>query len=300
MKSCSNPLTLFDLHQDLLTMSIPAQEMNENALEVMAKLSITCKRFHALFQPPIQIIRLLLRLMKHELTQAENIIKCDANFLFQKFKITDPSGRGFHLSPLEFAYWAYDTPALKMMLKYFVTEELKLKALDMLNEFDKRGSEYGVHYDYSPLMNAYQDYLTFYENLDFDNLSYNHKMSLEKLWLDIGKAQRLTPVNIINECYTIFRFGKKDEAPIFSIPLYPLRPKRGLGFDFTLTGGAYGIVREYNFEKLAAQASHAQEGLKTLRNLIEARVFELAEIKNQLKMPLVDVANPSSNKCVIS
>ncbi len=174
--------------------------------------------------------------------------------LLHQGTFTDYSGRTFHCSAYEYAYWAKDTQMCRMLERY-MDDSTKAEMLARVNKIERAGLSYtqgGVayftpHFDFTPLIRALQFYVNNYD-------AWHAKRNWDAMtaaWLEVGKAQRDVPAHVAQEhCFrdrlfnSTTRFDEKipRELIIFkwSSTLrydswFPLAaPASGLGFDFAL------------------------------------------------------------------
>ena len=174
--------------------------------ESMSALVITERRAHTLFQPTrilahfLQLVAfgqqnkakiafLQLGLKQEEKQQA--LLRNPGTF-------TDYSGRTFHCTAYEYAYWAKDKHMCRM-LEELMNEKTKAMMLKRCEEIERIGLTYeqsgkkvenSKHFDFTQLKVAVQNYA---------NKSYESHEARQQAWRIIGQAQRELPVHVINE-----------------------------------------------------------------------------------------------------
>ena len=123
--------------------------------------------------------------------------------------IQDAAGRRFeNMSAYGYAFWAGDT-RMRKMLETYMDEDAKSKAYkECKNIFDKgisftfQGETFtdSKHFDFQPLLNAYQAYLAeatpLVEAYNWDAAAW---AGAGRLWLEIGKEQAKVPTHVAQE-----------------------------------------------------------------------------------------------------
>lgn len=140
---------------------------------------------------PRQVAQFLRLVIEGEQDQAEAILKVTPNLVLQSGKVIDLSKRQFEcITAFQYAVWARDWHMWTMLLKYLSKEEAALQ----LRALEKYGTEHGTHFDFKPLIRAYE---TLEQNWD------NWKAEEEKRdihWVkQIGKELFLVPTHVANE-----------------------------------------------------------------------------------------------------
>lgn len=165
---------------------------------------------------------------------------------------TDYSGRTFHCTAYEYAYWAKDTHMCRMLEKQMDadTKTSMLKRCEAIEKVGLTYKQHGIkvkgskHFDFTPLKTALSIYVqgSYTENYT----------AMEAAWMAVGLAQRDAPVHIINEyCRPDRSFETRPEFNEPTLPrvlayydfrtgriksLFPLlfSDSSGLGVDFAL------------------------------------------------------------------
>ncbi|KTC65034.1 SidC homolog (plasmid) [Legionella adelaidensis] len=266
----SLPELTFDLQ------GLPEELYSEIAAQLNTeadKSSLVCvsKNIHAFLQPGRLFDKFLQRVAYGDQDKAEklfkdvykgNIEKIQAALLHQG-TFTDFSGRTFHCSAYEYAYWAKDTHMCRMLESY-MDVTTKAKMLNRIDEIENTGLSYtqhGVeqrtrHFDFTPLIHALKTYIEGYENW----IATNSQALITAAWLQIGLAQRDIPAHAAQEYCREDRsffpcpefnettlprnltfYDAKRECDVF---LFPLDSNVGLGFTFALMRGAWSKAAE--------------------------------------------------------
>lgn len=122
--------------------------------------------------------------------------------LLHQGRLTDYSGRTFHCSAYEYAYWAKDTHMCRMLERY-MDDETKAQMLTRIDVIEASGlssqqngeQHRSPHFDFTPLKEAYRRYIDGYVAWDAaDNWD-----AMEAAWCDVGKAQRNVPAHVAQE-----------------------------------------------------------------------------------------------------
>ncbi|MFU7598327.1 hypothetical protein ACM9VS_05780 [Legionella pneumophila] len=183
--------------------------------------------------------------------------------LLTRAPFTDYSGRTFHCTAYEYAYWAKDTHMCRM-LEHQMDADTKRDMLKRCEAIENDGLTYkqhGVevkgskHFDFTPLKTALTHYLDGFDNW----LNTRNKTALEAAWMAVGLAQRDVPVHVMNEYCRPDRSFKptptfnEDELPRVltyyhlstgrAVLLFPLvfSDTSGLGVDFALVRGLMSV-----------------------------------------------------------
>lgn len=193
-----------------ITIETLLNRLNQKQLEMMPKeVQETCYT-HPLFQ-----VRTFLQYIAQG-QQEEAAAFLSANtaniqrLLCTSGICTDYSGRTFHCSAYEYAYWAKDTHMCRM-LETYMDEETKAHTLACINTMERIDEATGqptglvyqqqdkthrsAHFDFTPLTNALQYYSDNYNHWR----ERNEWTLIRNAWLDVGKAQRDVPAHIAQE-----------------------------------------------------------------------------------------------------
>lgn len=167
---------------------------------------------------------------------------------------TDYSGRTFHCTAYEYAYWAKDAHMCRMLERHMVGEDaIKADMLMRINTMERNGLVYqqqgeehhSAHFDLRPLIDALQEYVDGYDT--------SNSAAIKTAWMKVGLAQRDVPAHVAHE------YCRRDRSfypcPSFNVEQetlprdfefmnyetgdeeswYPLGSSTtGLGFDFGL------------------------------------------------------------------
>lgn len=206
----------------------------------------------------LQVPKFLHCVARGQQKEAEDLLKANPNahFLLQAEPFTDYSGRTFNCTAYEYAYWAKDKHMCRMLEKY-MDEDTKAEMLKRCKAIEAVGLVYtqhdktvtgSKHFDFAPLIKAYDDYVKGYEKW-----SYDERVAA---WMKVGLAQRDVPAHVIDEyCRPDRSF---DPVPDFNesdlprngtyynwqaetdVRLFPLviSSTEGLGVNFALYRGA--------------------------------------------------------------
>jgi hypothetical protein len=117
---------------------------------------------------------------------------------------TDYSGRTFHCTGFEYAYWAKDIHMCHM-LESFMTPKTKTFLFGLIDKIEEQDGgliyhQHGIryqtqHFDLRPLIKALNDYVG-----NHDQFVYLSKWdALNAAWMEIGKLQKDIPAHIAQE-----------------------------------------------------------------------------------------------------
>ena len=158
----------------------------------------TCKALrerNSVFIKPIN--KLLYLVARGEQNKAEAMIKKSPELLLQSGDITDGAGRYFKgITPLQYAVWALDAHMWMMMLPLFLEAVnidqdgywFTVAAAYQLQVLEKKGTAHGRHFDFKPLLDAYEAFLA--------------NPSDETWCRGVGGAQLLLPDHVVQEYTT--------------------------------------------------------------------------------------------------
>lgn len=223
--------------------ALPDDVIYDNILPFLDMKTTSCiartssEKF-SLFHQTLNIIgdaaKLLYHVARGEQVKAQTMLIANLDLLFQYAKVTDRSGRTFNrITAFQYAVWAKDTNMWLMILSCLPTEPTqRLKYLTaLLEQYDNMPMEHGKHYDFLPLLTAYQNFIQFANENTADKVTYLWQHQLNLLWLEIGKMQRTLPTHIINEyCHPNRSFWINSRAPYFD-------DMEGLPRSITLSNG---------------------------------------------------------------
>lgn len=115
---------------------------------------------------------------------------------------TDYSGRKYHCSAYEYAYWAKDRHMCRMLERH-MDEDTKAMTLKRCEAIEKNGLKYTQngkeyctkHFDLTPLETALKEYVDGYDNWD----NTESLGAMKAGWMKIGLEQRDVPAHVIHE-----------------------------------------------------------------------------------------------------
>lgn len=316
-KVLSRYIELFKLKQAPLFEVVPEEVLNQmyefNDLKkdekTLSSLALTSTEHYKLFQPgrlfskfQHQVafggqdkVEALFNLLKKQ--KRDNEIQ---ELLCNEGKFTDYSGRTFHCTAYEYAYWAKDTHMCRM-LEQHMDEDTKASMLKRCETIEKDGLKYTQngeehctkHFDLTPLKTALKEYVDGYDNWsNTDNWD-----AMEAAWMKVGIAQRDVPAHVIHEyCRPDRSFEnpsfKEGTLPRFATfynylnsrvgALFPLAitESSGLGVDFALIRGRRawdGGGREWEC------AAELRQDLVAVGRLDEVRTADVKQSLENLK-----------------
>jgi hypothetical protein len=172
--------------------------MNQRLEALESPLKIDSKR---------ALQRFLNHVAKGQQDEAEGMLQeaPETAFLLNTHGIfTDYSGRTFHCTGFEYAYWAKDIHMCRMLERFmpYDTKAFLFGLIDKIEEQDggliyhQQGIRYQTqHFDLRPLMNAVCHYVG-----NHDQFVYLSKWdALNTAWMEIGKLQKDIPAHIAQE-----------------------------------------------------------------------------------------------------
>ena len=225
--------------------------------------------------------------------------------LLHQGTLTTYAGETFNCSAYEYAYWAKDTHMCRMLERY-MDDETKAQMLTRIDAIEANGLIYqqnsqeyhSSHFDFTPLKEAYQRYLSGYDAW----LAADDWDAMDAAWWDVGKAQRNVPAHVAQEyCRPDRSFHPTPEFNEATLPRvftfydwitggrndswFPLTASNsGLGFDFSLIRtslrGAAGGVREGGLHAFAGVVD-----LAAITRLDEVRTVDLTQSREHLNPP---------------
>ncbi|KGP62300.1 hypothetical protein EP47_12670 [Legionella norrlandica] len=232
---------------------------------------------------------------------------------------TDYSGRTFHCTAYEYAYWAKDTHMCRMLERY-MDEETKSQMLAHIDEMEhvdaagkKIGLEYqqhgethhSAHFELTPLIEALQYYINNHSNW-LDTYDYD---VIDNAWLAIGKAQRDVPAHVAQEYCRPGSFDPgsafNEETLIRILTFYNSKTHReeswfplessdyGLGFQFILIRQRWEMTNGQGPGFLGGLAvlSGLPTDLASLIRLDQIRTSELSQLREHLIPPASNLAS---------
>ena len=221
---------------------------------------------------------------------------------------TDYSGRTFHCTAYEYAYWAKDAHMCRMLERHMVGKDAIKADMSMrIDEIERNGLAYQQHgleycrphFNLRPLIDALQEYLDGYDN-------WNRTRSwaaLKTAWMKVGLAQRDVPAHVAHE------YCRRDRSfnplPSFNVneetlprdlefmnyetgdeeSWYPLGGSTtGLGFDFALI----------HYDMVAVRAMERAPGRRAVAVDLAAvsRLDEVRDAGRRLSREILRPADP--------
>ncbi len=313
----THPLSV-ELSQKITDYLDPQQAIN---LALASKLTLF-KVQHNLTKNKVQYFSTLVAQGKQE--AAEQLIKGTGDnpltvdvqdLLLTPATFTDYSGRTFHSTAYEYAYWAKDTH-MRRMLEKNMDEDIKAEMLKRCESIEKNGLIYNQnekeyctkHFDLSPLKEALRNYVDGY----IDWQITNNWTEMEAALMEIGIAQRDIPVHIINEyCRNDRSFNPMPgffedilprEITFFTLTdTFKMVPvdffnSSGLEVNFTLIRGGQGNgLVIWSVETMRSGAGLAARfDLAAIEQLDKVRTFDLGQSRENLKSVTLEL-NTRSN-----
>ncbi len=282
------------------------------------ELATADKRMHSLFHQSNLLDKFLERVaygMQDKVEQLfagvypGDVAKIQEALRYQG-RFTDYSGRSFNCTAYEYAYWAKDTHMCRMLERYMDAETKAFMAtrIDEIERIDaetgqpvglvyhQAGQEHrSAHFDFTPLKEAYQRYLSgynaWYAADDVDGL--------KAAWTDVGKAQRNVPAHVAQEyCRRDRKFDPRPEFNEETLPRvltsfithtrrdgswFPLAASNsGLGFDFAMERGHCVVAKGWKLEWAEGAAS---SDLAAITHLDNVRTVECTQSLQNLHSP---------------
>jgi hypothetical protein len=280
------------------------------------KLAAADKRMHSVFHQSNLHVNFLECVAYGQQDKAERLLsqvfqgqpaKIQAALLHQG-TFTDYSGRTFHCSAYEYAYWAKDTHMCRMLERY-MDEETKAQMLVRIDAIEANGLAYqqngqehrSAHFDFTSLKEAEQRYINRHDAwVDTGNW-----VGMDFAWGDVGKAQRDVPAHVAQEyCRTDRSFDPRPEFneatlprkltfynrttargyswfPLAASTWFPLAASNsGLGFDFVFARAGWG-----HGQGMRGLCGLASFDLAAIIRLDEVRTVDLTQSREHLNPP---------------
>ena len=250
---------------------------------------------------------------KGQQTQAECLLteRSDKQLLLlTSATFTDYSGRTYHCTAYEKAYWDKDIRLCRMLERH-MDEATKAEMSARIDTMERSGLVYqqhgqehrSPHFDLTPLRTALHEYIAGYGNwCRTDNL-----LAIKAAWMNVGHAQRDVPAHVAQEYCMLGR--SFDPCPSFSVneeswprtlqfcnygtgdeglwfPLTP-SPTSGLGFDFALwregrKGGLRMPARNLWAGPAGPSSRTVEMNLTAVIRLDEVRATDLTQSRKNL------------------
>lgn len=179
------------------------KELNESGALTFLKAKMQLKRFCALIAIEGEGNQNKAEAMlKASITKPQLVLA----MLTKRTTIQDAAGRTFQdMSAYGYAFWSGDTRMRRMMEQY-MSEDAKNKAYEECMQIENKGVDFtfrgeintgSTHFDFQPLLNAYEDYLTAAAQVnEATHTEFNRAI---ELWLNIGKEQAKVPTHVAQE-----------------------------------------------------------------------------------------------------
>ncbi|MDP1604208.1 MAG: hypothetical protein Q8M03_13190 [Legionella sp.] len=251
----------------------------------------------------LQLPKLLLHVAKGQQDEAKSLLEAnaEAQLLLQKEKFTDYSGRTFHCTAYEYAYWAKDTHMCRMLEQY-MDDETKREMLILCETMDTDGLAYtqhgedtkSAHFDFMPLKIALQEYVNGYPIWTAEN----NWDAMSAAWMNVGKAQRDVPAHVAHE----YCRGDRSFSPLpeFNEPTLPrvltfcnwdsgrdeswfpltVSVSSGLGVDFAIYAGDGSVRARLQW----VTRSRVLIDLAAVNRLDEVRTNDLTQSQENLRV----------------
>ena len=260
----------FDLSFSLVSTSLPGPSFS--FLEEMNNIRIDTDA------SDMKLQKLLNHIARGEQDHAEIMLQNNPDLLFKKGSVTDYSDRIFNnITPFQLSLWNLDKHMWNMILKYLPIEEAHAQYVEHKYAKTTYKNINSDHYDFMPLIYTYQSYI--------DNNSFSS---------DIGKAQRMMPVHVVNEfCFPGRLFvpiPQFDEAVLprqltctnFNIQDNWLKPDffKFFGLNFVICKGE--SLQPFAYD--TAPRDNVQKDMEALKALSQVRYREYLELENKLDL----------------
>ena len=216
--------------------------------------------------PAYQLRTFLHDVAKGKQDIAQNLLtdnpKRTEALLLSEGTFTDYSGRTFHCTAYEYAYWAKDTHMCRM-LEAHMDSDMKAQILERVEKIERDGLSYhqhgkpfqSPHFDFTPLKVALDNYVKGYDNWE----QTSNWDAMKAAWMQVGLAQRDVPAHVAQEyCrpdrsfspLPTFNEGSLPRSLTFHNAIttnddswFPFTAEAGgLGFDFALIRGDWRLV----------------------------------------------------------
>lgn len=219
--------------------------------------------------------------------------------LLKPCQFTDYSGRIFHCTAFEYAYWCKDFYMCQMLLKH-MDDNTKTEMANACGNIKTEGLRYtlngqpnqSAHFELAPLKKAYQDFFKEYKSKSLD------MAAIDKAWINIGKEQRLAPANVGNEyCHPERSFDPTPtfiEEPERCLEIYnwdlnagglwfPAESEsRGLGFDFAILRGSEEAMALQSATGERDISGDLYQDYEAIQKLDEIRTTQMTKLYQEL------------------
>ncbi|CEK09934.1 hypothetical protein [Legionella hackeliae] len=190
----------------------------------LVNLSMTSKYHFNLFQPLIDVRKLLHHVTRGEHDAVKAMLKKDMSLIFKKGLVTDCSGREFeNISPFEYALWALDKHMWATMIACIPQNQEGRKVFKQLiaqyNKVNTIGVTYKLngatvteqHFDFKNIIIE-----TLVDLVNAQGVKNGNVIGIE--WrVGVGGVQKLLPMHVVYEYCS--------DEPFFPVPDFTSQPK---------------------------------------------------------------------------
>ena len=202
----------------------------------LVTLSITSKYHLKLFQPLIDVRKLLHHVTRGEHDAVKAMLKKDMRLIFKRGIVTDCSGREFkNISAFEYALWALDKHMWAAMIACIPQNEAGRKVFKQLvalyNKVNTDGVTYKLngktiseqHFDFKNTI--IKELQTQVDSIDTPGV--RNWDAIVKQWREgVGSTQKLFPMHVVYEYCS--------DEPFYPVPNFTSQPKSSKQFyDYT-------------------------------------------------------------------
>ncbi|HDS3834555.1 TPA: F-box protein [Legionella pneumophila] len=215
---------------------LPAELKIETAQNLsnrdLVNLAQTSKYHLALFQPLLDVRKLLHYVARGDHNAVEAMLKKDMSLIFKRGVVTDCSGREFeNISAFEYALWALDKHMWAAMIACIPQNEEGRKVFAQLiaqyNKVNTDGVTYKLngktiteqHFDFNNTI--IKELQTQVDSLNAPGVK--HWDAIDKQWREgVGSAQNLFPMHVVYEYCS--------DEPFYPVPKFTSQPKSSKQF----------------------------------------------------------------------
>jgi hypothetical protein len=272
---------------ETLPLELQCEIARHTDLSSKSQLAQTCRGFNSLFQPCLNLTKLLRHIARRIPNKVMKMLASNSDLVLLKGEVTDYADRTFkNISPLQLAAWYLDTDMLKLLFN-FLREDQKQLAWQQLEALDQYGTEYGSHYDFSPLITGLLNYVNNYASI-------GPWIRGEYLRDTVGQVQRGLPVHVANEYCRPYRSSPhfntmytRQHLPYIShVPFCDAMPwfSQGLSSHYAISW-----AEDYWPNTWDTSPASARSALDAMTTLYRVKIEELAKLKQQLLSPSQDM-----------
>lgn len=271
----------------------------------LANLNRTSTNSWNLFQPMVDVSKLLHQIVRGEHDALQSILKDDISLIFKRGKVTDCSGRTFeNISAFEYALWALDKHMWAVIIACIPQNEegrkVFAKLLAQYNKVNTDGVTYRLngktitekHFDFENTI--IKELQTQVDSITAPNPNWD---AIDKQWREgVGGAQNLLPMHVVDEYCS--------NEPFYPVSKFTSRPKSlrqfynwitgksenwfdvgsKLGSDFAIYSvAAFGRSGLAGGWGRALRSGVVTNDLAALKALCEARTKDFINLKSQLE-----------------